>query len=151
MGLFRRKQAGLTRQQSLSAIPVPNRNVEVEKDDAGNVTITVPWQRNWKMTLIGLLMLTPPAKRKRVVALDEVGSEVYSLCDGRRTMKSIVDIFADRYKLSRKEAVLSITAYLNQLAQRGIVAFMVPQAERSRGAGSARRATRRGRRKDASP
>ncbi len=147
MGLFRRRPH-LTRLQSLAAVPVPNRNVEVAQDDAGLVTLTIPWRRTRGMAVLAFLMMLPAAKRRRVVELDAVGSYVYGLCDGHRSIKTIVDIFAERYKLSHKEAALAITAYLDQLARRGIVAFMVPNLDSRRPPESARRATRRGRAQD---
>lgn len=145
MRLLRRRRAGLTRQESLATVPVPNRNVETAEDDAGNVTITIPWRPGRLATALAALMLVKKGRRRRVVELDEVGSSVYRLCDGNRSIKSIVDIFAGRYKLSRKEAALAITTYLNQLARRGIVAFWVPEAKRSDRSGEARQRTRKGR------
>jgi len=126
VGFVRRKRAGLTREQTLKAIPVRNRNMEVETDDAGNVTLTIPWRRGRLTSVLAAAMMVPKAKRRRGVQLDEVGSFVFGLCDGQHTVKTIVDIFAERYRLSRKEAALSIVSYLGQLAKRGIVALMVP-------------------------
>ena len=146
MGLFRRKGERLTRQQTLSAIPVRNANMEVTTDDAGNVTLSIPWRGSRLMSALGTVMMVPKGKRRRGVELDEVGSFVFGLCDGRHTVKTIVDIFAERYRLSRKEAALSIVSYLGQLARRGIVALMVPNVA-GRAAGKARRAARRRREK----
>ena len=159
MRLFRRRMR-LTRRQSLASVPVPNTACTVTRDDSGLATITIPLRRTRAMSAIALLLWLPKGKRERVVELDTVGSYVHGLCDGRRTIQQIVDIFAERYKLTRKEATLSITAYLEQLARRGIVALMVPKSVPSaadarpapRDAAPrppARRAKRRRRRQDA--
>jgi hypothetical protein len=142
--LFRRKSPRLTREQTLAAIPVRNQNMEVATDDAGNVTVTLPWRRSRRASVVATLLMVPPGKRRRVVELDEVGSFVFGLCDGARPVKTIVDIFAERYRLSRKEAAVSIVAYLGQLARRGMIALMVPSGPAARAArsGSRRRGSR---------
>ena len=126
-----RRRVRLTRQQSLASVPVPNTACTVTRDDSGLATITIPLRRTRAMSVIALLLWLPKGKRERVVELDTVGSYVHGLCDGRRTIQQIVDIFAGRYKLTHKEATLSITAYVEQLARRGIVALMVPKTVQS--------------------
>jgi hypothetical protein len=143
MPLFRRRRPSITREQLLAAVPVSNTSVSVSADDAGLVTLTIPWRRTRRMAVLAALMMLPSAQRRRVVELDEVGSAVYRLCDGTRSVKTIVDIFAQRYRLSAKEATLAITAYLDQLARRGIVALMVPNLEGRRAPETAPRAARR--------
>lgn len=140
MRLFHRQRTRFTREQSLAAVPVRNASLEIARDDAGIVTVTIPWRPGRWASMVGALMMVPRARRRRVVQLDEVGSYVFDLCDGERPVKTIVDIFAQRYKLSRKEALVSIMTYLGQLARRGIMALMVAGA-----GGPGRRAHRKDR------
>ncbi len=144
MGIFGRRGVRLTREQQLAAIPVRNQNIEIRRDDAGTVTITIPWRRTRLGAVLGALLMLPRGQRRRVLELDEVGSYVFDLCDGRRPVKTIVDILSERYKLSRKEAALSILTYLGQLARRGVVALLVPTDEaRRREPGAPRRRRRK--------
>ena len=65
--------------------------------------------------------------KSRVVALDEVGSFVWERCDGQNTVNSIVNALCSKYKLTRKEAEMSLLAYFRQLGKRGIIGFAVPK------------------------
>jgi len=61
----------------------------------------------------------------RTVTLDEVGTRVWDLCDGEHTVKDLIARVAEEHKLSRKEAEVSLVAYLRQLAARGLIALVV--------------------------
>jgi hypothetical protein len=46
------------------------------------------------------------------------------MCDGRRTVEAIIEEFAADHKLSFREAQLSVTQFLRQLTQRGLIAVV---------------------------
>ena len=148
MGILRRTRPRLTREQTLRAIPVRNQNMEVETDDAGLVRVSIPWRQSRLVSFLAAVMMVPRGKRRRGVQLDEVGSFVFGLCDGKQTVKTIVDIFAERYKLSRKEAAVAIVSYLGQLAKRGIIALVVPAENGSTGGRGTRGRAGRGRKEE---
>jgi hypothetical protein len=75
----------------------------------------------------GILKPSTPLVRQRKIHLDTMGSIVWELCDGRKTVKDIVDQLHERYKMLSSEAEISLNTYFNELAKRGLVAFMIPE------------------------
>lgn len=119
--MFRDKPK-LTREQSLSAIPVQNKAVQVSRDDAGLICITIPRRKAWWVDLLARVFFVPEEKR---VGLDEIGSYVWNLCDGKNDVRSIIGKFQGEFKLNRKEAELSLLNYLRMLAKKKLVGLMV--------------------------
>jgi hypothetical protein len=120
--MFRRKRQALTRDQSLAAKPVRNKNVVVSRDDDGNVVFTLPRRKVWWADWIAKVLRMPERKK---VALDEVGTVVWDLCDGKNTVRTIIDRFVQKYKLNRREAEVSMFAYLKELTRRGFVGLVL--------------------------
>lgn len=101
----------------------PVRNPELEwSQDGGKVVLQLRHQKpsGWKQRLVGLVLPTPP---DRQVELDTIGSEVWLLIDGQRTMGSIAGELAQKYQLSPREAELSLQQYCKELGRRGYVGF----------------------------
>jgi len=109
--MFSRKPQ-LTREQSLSAIPVQNKVVRVSRDDDGLVNIAIPRRESWWVKGLARVFFVPEEKR---IGLDEIGSYVWDLCDGKNNVRTIIGEFQRKYKLSRKEAELSMLNYLKML------------------------------------
>ena len=65
----------------------------------------------------------PPVMEKRHT-LDELGSFVVGRIDGRRNVKCIIDDFVERYRVNRREAELSVVAFLKMLMHRHIVSIV---------------------------
>ncbi len=122
---FRRKpQPELSREQSMAAMPIRNPALTVEREEDGTVQLLIPRSDAWWVRLLARLLYIP--KRRRV-ALDELGSFVWELCDGETTVRMLIDKFAQKYKLNRKEAEVSMVTYLKQLAKKGLIGIQVPQ------------------------
>ena len=121
---FRKKGPVLSREQSMAAMPIRNPMLEVEMDDEGQVHLSIPRKDKWWVKLLARVVYVP--KRRRI-ALDELGSYVWELCDGKTTVRTVIDKFAKKYKLNRKEAEISMVTYLKQLAKKGIIGLQVPQ------------------------
>jgi len=121
--LWRKKKIPqLTRAQVLKGRPLKNPSLEWEKDEEGNIVITVRRREDWKTKLLSLLFVIP---KERKVALDEVGTLVWELCDGQTTVEDIIKKLMERYKLNRREAELSLGEYLKTLTKRGLVGLQV--------------------------
>ena len=125
----------------LDAVPLRSQTVQGEKRPDGGWLLRVPLRRRWytKPPLTWLM----PLSRERAIGLDRLGSEVWEVCDGRRTVQEIVDLFAAAHDLTFHEARLSVTAFLRLLTRRGLVVVVgrpkagLPQP-RSGEAGAAR-------------
>jgi len=59
----------------------------------------------------------------RKVELDEIGSDVWELCDGVRSVDVISRAICVQYKLNKRQGEASVTAYLRMLAERRLVAL----------------------------
>lgn len=108
----------------LKARPVRNSLIKWEKDDNGLVSLVVPQKETTWVNVISKVFMLP---KSRVVALDELGSVVWSMCDGHNTINGIIGFLRNKYKLTRKEAETSLFAYFRMLVKRGMIGFAVPK------------------------
>lgn len=110
-------------------MPVRNVAIEEERTDDGEVRLVIPLRApRWAWPLSRLLYVP---KTRRLV-LDEIGSYVWSLCNGERSVREIIQALSQRYKLHRKEAEVSVVAYLRQLARRGLIGIAVRRTDATR-------------------
>ncbi len=109
----------------LTARPVRNEAARLGQSGEGNVTVRVTKQRPWY--LLPPLSWIVPFRRERAAALDRVGSRVWRLCDGERTVEGVIDEFASSYHLTFHEARVAVTGYLKELIQRGVLAISIPE------------------------
>jgi len=125
--LFGKKKSGqhLDRRTSLHAKPVLNRLVKVERGEDGNVVLLVPRPDNWWVRWVTSRFKLPAYKR---VALDGLGSFVIEHCDGEHTVRDVVDKFAKKYRLNRREAEVSMNTFLRDLARRSIIGLVIEEA-----------------------
>jgi hypothetical protein len=114
----------LDRQQAMTAVPVLNQLVTIEHNDRGYVLLNLPRRRTSMVRLISRVFRLPPYKR---LELDELGTYAVELCDGSNTVAGIIARFAQRFRLNQREAEVSMVSYLQTLAKRGIISFLVPK------------------------
>lgn len=117
---LRRKKPLLTKEQVYASRPLRNPNLRWERNEEGLVVVSVPRRSDLLGKILTVVFVVP---KSRSVQLDEVGSLVWDLCDGTHTIRDMVDRLSREYKLNRKEADVSLTTYLRNLAKRGIVGF----------------------------
>ena len=124
MGLLpkKKKQPTMTREQALACIPVHNNVVawEVQEDD----TVYIEYNLVLKPFLHSIFKrfsgdLTEPPVRK--IQLDQLGSSVWQMIDGKRSTADIILEFSNRQQVSTQEAEQSITIYLRELGKRGLI------------------------------
>ena len=65
--------------------------------------------------------------RWRRLQLDRMGSEVWELIDGQRTVADIAREFGQRHQLNPREAELAVSSFLRQLGKRQLVALREPK------------------------
>lgn len=54
--------------------------------------------------------------------LNAVGSRVWDLIDGRRTVDEIVDVIVGEFDVARPEAAADVGAFVRELVDKGLVA-----------------------------
>ena len=106
----------------LGSRPARNEALEWEKTDDDEVQVMVTRQETWRVRLLSKVFYIP---KKRKITLDEVGSEVWQMCNGRTTVAQMIEALSDKYQLNRKEAEVSLLAYLKTLAQKRFVGFLI--------------------------
>ena len=125
MGFFRRKATSrITRDQAMEGKPFRNPSIESVTEEDGEISLKIPRRRTWWINLLAKWGRIPD---HRVIALDEIGTGVWENCDGEHSVKDLIALHAQKYQLSRKEAELSMIAYLRQLAQRGIIVLVIDE------------------------
>jgi hypothetical protein len=102
---------------------IPVRAHRWEEAPGGRVTVFVPrftgrLTRRWLMPL-----LARPEVRLR---LDEVGSFVWSACDGLTTVADLARRLQDRVGGDQADAERRVTAFVRQLARSSSVTFLAP-------------------------
>ncbi|MDP6113116.1 MAG: PqqD family protein [Planctomycetota bacterium] len=128
--LVRRGEPALTREQSLTAVPVRNQAVRWEYDEEDDETlIVIPRSDTRWVRLLSKIFYVPESRR---VTLDELGSHVWRRCDGETTVRDLIKEFSDRFKLSRKEAELSLITFLKQMARRRLIGLAVPDPDKQK-------------------
>jgi hypothetical protein len=50
-----------------------------------------------------------------------MGTAVWDMVDGYRSVRRIVQIFAETHRLDNKEAEVSVTSFIRELGQRGLL------------------------------
>ena len=112
----------------LASRPTRNDSLRWEPNDAGEVQVFIERQETWRVRLLSKVFYIPET---RTITLDEVGTEVWQMCDGHTSVATMIDRLRDRYKLDRKEAEVSLLSYLKTLGQKRFVGFLV-DGEKSR-------------------
>lgn len=116
----RQKEAPIDRRRSLAGVPVQNGGVTVEEREPGRVSLVLKVSRR-----AGFWGRFQPAVMERTVKLDEVGTFVFRQIDGRRDVLEIVNRFVAQYRANRREAELSVTTFMRQLAERHVISIVI--------------------------
>ena len=116
------ERPAISRGQALKSVPVRNREVSEEPLAAGGVRLAYPVTvRPWFARLARRLGAGEPPVRQKKLDLDELGASVWGMIDGKRTVGRIIEDFARAHRFQRREADMSVTLFLRQLGQRGII------------------------------
>jgi len=122
------KAAGKARTKTISgdeflrAAPYVNEAMTVTPARDGGAMVTVSIKRpGWLVPPLSWIL---PYSLQRRIKLDAVGYGVLKLCDGRKNVETIIEQFAQTNKLSFRESQLSVSQFLRQMTQRGIIAIV---------------------------
>jgi hypothetical protein len=108
--------------------PIRNPGLEwAEEEERIVLTIHHATRTDWKARLMSLVVAMPKDRR---VVLDAIGSDVWRLTDGENTLGFIAKKLAKKYKLSPREAELSLQQFFKELGKRGYIGFLKENDER---------------------
>ena len=115
-------KASLSRSEALNYRPVKNRHISEERIGDDEVIIAYPMTvKPWISALLQRFGGRSEPVRTKKLQLDELGTSVWDMVDGQRSVREIVAAFADTHRLERKEAEVSVTHFLRMLGQRGLI------------------------------
>ena len=125
-GKATRKRAQPTWREMLQLRPVRNPNLEWSEEE-GRVVLQIRHfvKKGWKMRLMNLLVPIPDNRR---IVLDAIGTDVWQMTDGQNTLGRIAKALAEKYKLSPREAEMSLQQFFKELGKRGYVGFLTEDA-----------------------
>jgi hypothetical protein len=146
---FRRNKKGSTpapsRAEVLRARPLRNPVLTWGPDNQGDLVIHIPLEKKPWMAKLGRFL---PAPEKRHIVLDDIGADVWQMCDGENSVEAIRKHITSKYQMNHKEAEASLLEHLRQLARRKlIVAVAGPEDEPDDAPPKPENALRRHRRK----
>ena len=78
----------LSREAMLNSRPARNDALKWEENDEGEVQIRVTRQDSWKIRLLSRMFYIP---KERKITLDELGTQVWTLCDGKNTVGQMIE------------------------------------------------------------
>ena len=77
--------------------------------------------------LLGRFLSANRRSVERHLQLDRLGSEVWNLIDGQKSVAAISEIFRERHLLTAREAEIAVSTFLQQLGRKGLVALRDPE------------------------
>ncbi|BCS89357.1 PqqD family protein [Pseudodesulfovibrio sediminis] len=124
MALFRNKpiEPTISRTKALSMVPVKNLEVAIIPLEEGLVQLAYPLAvKPWFGRLAEKVGMWDKRPMTKTVELDEMGTFVWDLIDGERSVRAIAEAFAVHYEVQPREAELSVTTFIKTIGQRGII------------------------------
>ncbi|MDQ3814684.1 MAG: PqqD family protein [Armatimonadota bacterium] len=122
-GKGKRKQP--TRREVLALRPCRNPALEWFEAD-GHVVLHIKRVHNWKTRLLELFLPLPDEQR---IVLDPIGTDVWQMMDGQTSIGAIAKKLAAKYKLTSREAELSVQQFFKELGRRGYVGFVMDESK----------------------
>lgn len=124
MRLFKKKTKSptISRAEALDRIPVKNRQISENRLDSGEVVISYPV--TMRPLFAGLARRFGQAEvqtRIKKLQLDDLGTSVWNLMDGERSVRQLIKMFAGTHQLEPREAEVSVTQFIRELGRRGLI------------------------------
>ncbi len=126
MRVFKKKPKGpsISRAEALNRIPVKNRQISVNRLETGEVVINYTvTQRPLFAGLVKRFGGPEVQTQMKKLQLDELGTAVWELVDGKRSVRQLVKTFAGTHQLEPREAEMSVTQFIRELGRRGLIAM----------------------------
>ena len=117
-----KKKPLISRAEALKSKPIKNSDVQEVHLETGDVLLTYPIRvRPWATALIHRFGGSPNQVRKKKLQLDALGTAVWGLIDGERSVKQVIKRFSEQHQLHRREAEVAVTQFLRELGKRGLI------------------------------
>ena len=125
--MFRKKKLPtINREQMLDSSVAVNPSLRVIRSEEGPLSLGIPMPPSPILRWFPKLAKASSGERK--IDLDEVGTFVWDMCNCETTVRQMIERLSAEYRMNRKEAEVSLFAFLQTLAKKGIVSLIVPGA-----------------------
>lgn len=114
------------REAMLKSKPARNEALEWEKSDDEEVTITLTRSDDWKVKVLSKVFWIPD---RRTLVLDQIGAQIWDMCDGKTTVDAMIRELSKQHKLNLKEAEVSLLNYLQSLGKKRLIGFVVDKQD----------------------
>lgn len=124
MKAFSRKRKGpeISRFEAMNCIPVKNVQARETRGETGPVLLSYPVEiRPWLAGLFRRFGVSSDDVRTKKLQLDKLGTAVWDLLDGSRSVGQVIQRFTALQRLHPKEATVSVTLFLRELGKRGLI------------------------------
>ena len=125
MKVFKKKASEkyqISREQALKSIPVKNVQISEENSESGEVIIHyLTIMRPWISKVVRRFGGAEAQPQTKKLQLDQLGTEVWKLIDGNRSVRMIIRSFAESNQLQVREAEVAVTQFIRQLGKRGLI------------------------------
>ena len=124
MRVFKKKPKGptISRAEALNRIPVKNIQITEERSETGEVLIGYPVTiRPFFASLVKRFGGSENQVPIKKLQLDTLGSSVWDLLDGKRSVRQLIQIFAETHQLQPREAEVAVTQFIRELGRRGLI------------------------------
>ncbi|MBW1960756.1 MAG: PqqD family protein [Deltaproteobacteria bacterium] len=116
------KKPQINRQDALNSKPLKNRDVQESLLETGEVLLSYPVRvRPWAASLIKRFGGSPHGTRNKKLQLDTLGTAVWKLIDGNRSVRDVIRVFSEQHQLHPREAEVAVTQFLRELGKRGLI------------------------------
>ena len=121
MKAFKKKPL-ISRAEALESKPVKNSDIQENHLETGEVLLTYPMRvRPWAAALTRRFTGSAGLVQEKKLQLDKLGTAVWGLIDGERSVKQLIKRFSDQHQLHRREAEVAVTQFLRELGKRGLI------------------------------
>jgi hypothetical protein len=124
MRVFKKKPKGpkISRAEALNRIPVKNIQITEDRLETGEVLIGYPVTvRPFFASLVKRFGGPEEQVQTKKLQLDTLGSSVWDLLDGKRSVRQLIQIFSETHQLQPREAEVAVTQFIRELGRRGLI------------------------------
>ena len=109
----------MTRQEALAYKPVKSSQVTEIRLDTGEVVLEYPLAVRPLVAAVARRLGKSQEDLVQIkkLQLDALGTSVWDLVDGKRSVRRMINIFAETHRLDKKEAEVSVTQFIRGLPQ----------------------------------
>ena len=125
MKVFRKKPVAghMSRAKALAYKPVKSRHISETRLETGEVVLEYPLTVRPLIAAVAkrLGRSQDLVQQIKKLQFDALGTSVWDLVDGSRSVRQIIQIFAETHHLENREAEVSVTRFIRELGQRGLL------------------------------